>query len=648
MIKVFSVFTVLVFLSSAVKSLAVEVDMSKYRSVWTFSNIDGYTEYTNTQNISCAITRPLNSQNKLSVVNFPANSALGTIFDIKVKKYPQEYSEVLYEIPPGSIVLAEEELIDGYIKVLPTSNSNSSQEPGYVRGHLISPMYNHEINASFFGESGEENIRIRMSSTNEFRNCLIPQTGQISTFLFFESLDQEEAFLVSEDNYTLFQNSRAEYSPAPQEVLKINLDDSASDIDKADAELFNSGPDVPNIVWSPRQPTAPSLEQEIEAIEEIADIRISISTPKTVICTVDRSDLDVLNDEQDLLEALPSVSNGTTALLSQDYEPLELEGQEFVKVVFRDNDRVSGWVPRSSVKPKSECDSLNNPGAQVVEFCTARSGVTRVRDSSLNEVIKTIPDGTKAIVLSVNSEPKTINNVDYTFSELRIEGEEERLWAPNKFLTTGECSVRREELIEEQMEGQFFPLYQKPERSYIQRSNYSNAQGYGGISSKRPGRIHAACDLWTRHITRNKGGAYRSIGPGTVLRVAKFVEDTYQVVVRDHRTNRIFRYSEVYSRRGDASSGPFMEVGDIFYPGEKMGHVKWVGYSTVKPMLHFEMYQPGAPATGLTDRGSSKGIKYNGVTRRFQRHSKILNPEPFLRDLEQITELSPNQSGENW
>lgn len=154
----------------------------------------------------------------------------------------------------------------------------------------------------------------------------------------------------------------------------------------------------------------------------------------------------------------------------------------------------------------------------------------------------------------------------------------------------------------------FFPLAHRPLASYTSGGREFGARRVSG------GRQHAAVDLLT-----NSNNKIYAVADGRVLDYYAFYQGTYALVV-DHK-DFVVRYGEIstYSKWNHiADNERHVSAGEVI---AKAGTL----YSGAS-MLHFEKYS-GNKSGYLTVRSNYP----------FQRRSDLVNPTPFIQELEKKT-----------
>jgi murein DD-endopeptidase MepM/ murein hydrolase activator NlpD len=163
---------------------------------------------------------------------------------------------------------------------------------------------------------------------------------------------------------------------------------------------------------------------------------------------------------------------------------------------------------------------------------------------------------------------------------------------------------------------------------------YGHDASFG--ANRKPGRLHAGCDLGAVH-----GTPVVAIEGGTVIERGKepFIPDTrlWAIAIK-HDTGFIGRYTEINEIPAN------LKVGSRVAAGQQLGIVQQEGRLS---MLHFELYTGagkgslsmgkrhlrGKSAAALTD-GDKQAIAAKGYVAELQRRDDILDPRDFLLALE--------------
>jgi murein DD-endopeptidase MepM/ murein hydrolase activator NlpD len=135
--------------------------------------------------------------------------------------------------------------------------------------------------------------------------------------------------------------------------------------------------------------------------------------------------------------------------------------------------------------------------------------------------------------------------------------------------------------------------------------------GPRGLRAHRSGgRLHAAVDLLAPHLT-----PIRAVADGTVIRPPYFFYLGTNALEVNHPGVGVVRYGEIDMRKVVA-----LERGDQVSMGDIIAYVGLLSLGT--SMLHFELYA-GTAGGPLTVR-----------TPPFQRRSDLVNPTPFMEQLQ--------------
>lgn len=382
-----------------------------------------------------------------------------------------------------------------------------------------------------------------------------------------------------------------------------------------------------------------------------------------VIC-LDTKDATIAATNESGEKVLFNMKTGTPVKLFQDFD-----GNATASAIKVQESRTSrvGWVLDTNIKQASQCagfepeaggdhqikiplDADGKIPLGKVQACTAEGGPLTVYDHETFEKLKSryfLDSGESATVIDGTLVDKKPESNGHKYVLVKTKSEYTRYVAAD-MIVTGNCPTAQfgdTDMPFTEFEGYVWPTIKPSGFSYLAKGSrggedpyFAQFKGYnnnwGMYGASRGSRGHAATDIYTpRGLKRPDdtfsfnlyGGPFRAFKNGTVVRGATgfYNETSYIVVQNDDGT--VSRYGEIYGTT--AYKNKAVKAGDL------LGWVKWVGLSSVPPMLHFENYNDKSADVRKGILGGGKVV--NG--RNTKRSKHLFDRTERMKQLEMDT-----------